>query len=151
MFVARKAPSHLAEILRVNECRPKDLKSTVEKEEFPIKARWPDSNTSLESLITVCPSPPQQLTLQYLPKSGKSLKKEPILNSSSPGLTKQCVDLVAAMLTFDPLHRPSCDQLLLHPFFSGVARQPSVESVCLRTGTFSDLQLVNFVEDCGGP
>lgn len=78
-------------------------------------------------------------------------KKEPILNTTVPQLTKHCADLVAKMLTFDPLQRPTSDQLLLHPFFNNLVRQPSVESTCLKVGAFSDLQLVDFVGDCGGP
>ncbi len=87
-----------------------------------------------------------------MPSSGKSKeKKEPILNTANSQLTKHCVDLLAKMLMFDPLHRLSCDVLLAHPFFGNVARQPGVESVCQRGEAFVDIELVNFVEDCGGP
>jgi hypothetical protein len=87
-----------------------------------------------------------------MPASGKSKeKKEPILNTTNSQLTKHCLDLVARMLVFDPLHRPSCDTLLGHAFFSNMARQPSVESICQRADVFADIELVKFVEDCGGP
>ena len=54
LFVARKAASHLAEILRVRELRSPGIKNILENEEFPIKARWPEAEISLTSLITVC-------------------------------------------------------------------------------------------------
>lgn len=63
----------------------------------------------------------------------------------------QCTDLLSKMLSFDPQQRPSCDQLLSHPFFGNVSRQPSVESVCAGGEEFLDVHLTEFAAVCGGP
>jgi len=142
LFKQHNALDLLSKVLLITECRPADMNSSyLRHPDFPFKSRWPTQGTcSLEKKVNFYPG---------------SILIPTVLQSAGENLAKLSLDLLGQMLSFEPTTRPTCVQLLNHPFFdsstTGMERNPSVESTCTHPRGLTDANLVEFVmKKCGG-
>jgi len=109
LFHSTKALSHLQNILKIHELRPKNLEE-LESPEFPIKGRWSSkAETTLRSVLSHTP-PGSKDRISFL--------------DSNPKLASSCIDLLSKMMAWDPRDRPSFKECLDHEFFSGLPLHP---------------------------
>jgi len=140
LFRAKSTKSFFNEILKISECIPKNI-DLLSTEGMPQITNLNDlGNISLEKYII------------YKPDDLESKDIAPIIERQSAiqNKTANCIDFLSHMLKFDPSERFTAERLLHHPFFDNIERSPAIESICSISKELSDLNIIKFVEQCGG-